>query len=114
MNLNQGLDLPAPRLSPVLDPSFRPAILANRAFNQQVRGSHNPTPIGLALEQTDGTVSHFHAQVFALDHPKASANFIFIERLVKFLLWSRGGFRIHFNGPAPLAEKLSAHYRDTS
>jgi predicted NBD/HSP70 family sugar kinase len=32
---------------------------------------------------------------------------------VKLLLWSRGGFRIHFDGPADLAACLAAHYRDT-
>jgi predicted NBD/HSP70 family sugar kinase len=37
-----------------------------------------------------------------------------LERLVKFLLWSRGGWRIYLDGPASLAAALAAHYRDTA
>ena len=113
MNDNHGLALVAPRLTPVLDPAFRPAVLANRAFRQQVQSGPNPVPVLLALEQTDGNVSHFRTEIFPETSPHASGNFTYLERLVKFLLWSRGGFRLHFAGPPALAAKLAAHYRET-
>lgn len=91
MNTNLGLPLVAPRITPVLDPAFRPAVLANRAFRAQVRASGRPVPVRLALEQTDGTVSHFKTEVLPDAHPQAAANVPYIERIVKFLLWSRGG-----------------------
>jgi predicted NBD/HSP70 family sugar kinase len=31
---------------------------------------------------------------------------------VKFLLWSRGGFRVHFEGPPALGELLGRHFKD--
>jgi len=34
-----------------------------------------------------------------------------VERIVKFLLWSRGGCRIYFDGPASLAERLANYYQ---
>jgi predicted NBD/HSP70 family sugar kinase len=114
MELNNGLPLVQPRIVPVLDSRFRPAVLANHAFRDQVRRSPQAIPIGLALEQTDGSVSHFSTHVFAENNPRAAGNFIYIERIVKFLLWSRGGFRVHFCGPESLAEKLAAHYRETT
>ncbi len=113
MNINNGLLLTAPRVTPVLDPGFRPAVLANRNYRQQVRRSALRVDAGLALEQTDGSVSHFHTQILPEDHPQAAANFIYLERIVKFLLWSRGGFRLHFAGPPALAARLAAYYRDT-
>ena len=113
MNDNHGLPLVAPRIMPVLDPAFRPAVLTNRAFREQARASGKPVPVRLALEQTDGTVSHFNTQVLSDSHPQATGNSTYLERVAKFLLWSRGGFRIHFDGPAPLAAKLGAHYRET-
>jgi predicted NBD/HSP70 family sugar kinase len=70
-------------------------------------------PVRLALEQTDGSVFRFDVRVLAESHPQAAANFPFLERLVKFLLWSRGGWRIYVDGPASLASQLAAHYRDT-
>ncbi len=113
MNTNNGLSLVAPRVTPALDPAFRPAVLANRAFRKLVQGTGAGVPVRLALEQTDGTVSHFTTQVLPENHPQAAGNSIYIERIAKFLLWSRGGFRIHVDGPAPLAAKLAAHYRET-
>ena len=113
MNWNNGLRLIAPRLTPVLDPSFRPAVLANRLFREQVRASRNPVQVGLAIEQSDGSVSRFSAEIFADNAPEAAGNFSYLERLIKFLLWSRGGFRIYIAGPVSLANKLAAHYRET-
>jgi len=113
MNVNQGLVLVAPRNPPVLDASFRPAILANRAFREQVRASGKPVPVRLALEQSETAVSHFTTQVLPEEHPQAAGNFIYLERIARLLLWSRGGFRFHFDGPPELAARLAAYYRET-
>src|SRR5690242_4381554 len=110
---NNGLALAAPRVVPVLDSSFRPAVLANRAFRSLVRSAGNPVPVGLALEQTDGNVSHFKTEILPELHPQSAGNFVYLERILRLLLWSRGGFRIHFQGPSSLANKLAAYYRDT-
>ncbi len=113
MNINQGLSLVAPRVTTVLDPGFRPAVLANRAFREQVSASGALVPVGLALEQADGPVSQFHTEVFPEAHPNAAGNFTYLERIVKFLLWSRGGWRIHLAGPPALAEQLRVHYQES-
>src|SRR5258708_20315965 len=113
MNSNNGLALIPPRITPVLDPAFRPAVLANRAFRRQALALPNPVPARIALEQTQGNVSHFHTFVFPDNHPAAAGNFTYLERIIKFLLWSRGGFRIHFDGPAELAVKFATHYHQT-
>ncbi len=112
MNENNGLSLVAPRVRPVLDAQFRPAVLANRAFREQARQSKNPLPVRLALEQTDGSVYHFNTDIFSENAPEAAGNYTYVERTLKFLLWSRGGWRIYFDGPAALAARLTTHYRD--
>ena len=113
MEFNNGLPLVSPHIVPALDSKFRPAALANRAFRDQVRQTSHPIEIGIGLEQTDGSVSHFLTQIFPESDPRAAGNFTYLERIVKFLLWSRGGFRLYFAGPAALVEKLAAHYRET-
>ena len=113
MTSNPGLPLPAPRVSPALDPAFRPAVLANRAFLALVRASRAPVPVGLALEQADGSVFRFHTEVLPDGDPAVAANAVYLERYVKFLLWSRGGWRLHIDAPAPLVAALAAHYADT-
>ena len=112
-DLNHGLPLIAPRVTPVLDPAFRPAVLANRAFARAVADFKAPVPVGLALEQSPTSVSHLRTHVLPADHPQFEGNFIYLERLVKLMLWSRGGHRLYFQGPPALADKLRAYYCDT-
>jgi predicted NBD/HSP70 family sugar kinase len=88
-------------------------VLAVRAFQDLVRATPEAVPVRLALEQTDGSVFRFDTAVLPAGHPQAAANAVHLERFVKFLLWSRGGWRVHVDGPAELVASLAAHYRDT-
>jgi len=111
-NTTSSLLVP-PRVRPVLDLSFRPAVLAVKEFAALVESTSAGVPVGLALEQSDGSVFRFDTRVLPESHAQAAENFRFIERLVKFLLWSRGGWRIYIDGPASLADRLAAHYRES-
>ena len=113
MNLNAGLPLVAPRITPVLDPAFRPAVLANRAFRDAVQACDAPVPVRIALEQSEGNVSHVDTRILPADHPLAAGNFTYLERMAKLMLWSRGGYRIYLDGPADLAAKLAGYYGET-
>ncbi len=106
-NINNGLPLIRPKILPELDATFRPAVLANCAFHQAARNSGRAIPVLLALERADGSVSRFETHV----DPQAQGNFVFIERLLKFLLWARGGCKIYFAGPPELGAQLQLHYR---
>jgi predicted NBD/HSP70 family sugar kinase len=103
-----------PRVNPPLDANFRPAALAHRAFAAQVAAAGRSVAVRLALEQADGSVFHFHTPIFPEDAEGAPDNFLYIERLLKFLLWSRGGFRVYFDGPAALGRQLQDYYRETA
>jgi len=111
-SINHGLALVPPAVVPVLDPDFRPAVLANRAFRQAA--ARQPVRVSIALERADGGVSRFDTVVAGASLPESAGNFVVVERLVKFLLWSRGGWKVHFSGPAELGRKLQSHYHDTA
>jgi predicted NBD/HSP70 family sugar kinase len=113
-NENNGLTLASPRVVPVLDPEFRPSVLTCRAFQEQVLTTDRPVSVRFALEQTDGSVFHFSTKIFAESKAGARGNFTFLERLIKTLLWSRGGFRIYFDGPPALAWQLEQRWRETT
>lgn len=108
-----SLELPQPRVVPVLDPQYRPAALATRAFRDAVKASGKAIPVRIALEQTDGSVFHHATEIFPEGHAHAAGNFTHVERLVKFLLWAWGGWRIHFDGPAAIGAQLTRHFRET-
>lgn len=108
--------LPAPRVPAVLDPEFRPAALAMRAFEAAAIAAakdERSSSVGVALEQADGSTFRFSFRLLPPDHPQAAANGYFLERFVKFLLWSRGGWRVHVDGPEALVATLARHYVDT-
>src|SRR5262245_63817319 len=87
-----------PSVPPVLDPQFRPAVLAWRTFQQHACDSGRPVEARFALEQKDGSVSRLSTYLLpGTDRATAAANFAMLERLVKLALWARGGYRIHLD-----------------
>jgi len=112
MNVNNGLPLVQPRIAPVLDPDFRPAVLANRAFRAAAQDDPKALHVGLALDQNPTSISHFHCLIPSQGASPKDAVFTYVERIVKFLLWARGGYRLHVAGPQWLADRLQAHFRD--
>ena len=102
-----------PNIVPVLDPGFRPPVLANRAFLTEVEASGAAVPFLIAVERDHGRVSRFDTQVFDPKHPRAAANFFYVERLLKFLLWQFGGWKVTIHGPEELLRYLQACYSDS-
>lgn len=111
--MKDALKIPRLAVTPPLDPEFRPAVLYNRAFTEAIARSGVGQPVGLALEQADGSMSSLKCAIFPELHPLASENLYYIERLAKFLLWSRGGMRIHVSGSPGLAQSLRNYYATT-
>jgi predicted NBD/HSP70 family sugar kinase len=105
-----GFTLIRPRVVPPLEPDFRPAALANRAFHTEVAKSDVGVPVVLGLERANGELSRYDTRVFPSDHPRAAANRIYVERLVKFLLWQRGGWHIYVGGPREIGEYIAVCY----
>jgi predicted NBD/HSP70 family sugar kinase len=108
--MTDGLTLVQPRLVPPLDPDFRPAVLANRAFQKEVADSGVGVPLVLGLERAGGELSRFETHVFPSDYPRTAASRMYVERLVKFLLWQRGGWHIYVGGPREIGEYIAACY----
>jgi len=108
--MEKALQLVKPGFLPPLDPGFRPAVLANRAFQGDVEASGEGTPLVLALERPDGSVSRFETRVFAEGHPLSEANLTYAERIFKFLLWQRGGWRAFVGGPKSIGHYVAKCY----
>ncbi len=88
---------------PLLDESFVPFGAWMEAYLS--KAEH---PFSVAIERDRGAVSVFHS--FLRDDAFTEANDRYVERLVKFLLWSIGGFRIYLRGCDRQAEKLKKAY----
>ena len=102
--------LVTPAVAPPLDPDFRPAALANRAFRRSVAQAGGGVPLVFGLERLDGSLSRYETRVFPDDHPQAAANLFYAERLLKFLLWQRGAWKIYVGGPRRIGEHIRRTY----
>ncbi|KXA91598.1 transcriptional regulator [candidate division MSBL1 archaeon SCGC-AAA259D18] len=99
-----------PKITPPLDENFRPAVLANHTFLDEVKSSGEGVPLKIALERSEGSESVFETEVFSEDFEKSSENFMYVERLVKCLLWIRGGWKITIGGPKNIGEHIKKVY----
>lgn len=98
------------RHPPVLDPDFVPAVIWNRDYRERLRGNPKAHPFSLALERGDGTVSVFNTEVLPHEGEFVEINRKYTERLLKFLLWQRGGFRVTVGGDPAIAAMLEKIY----
>ena len=96
-----------PAVSPRLDPDFQPLALWARACSRA--GPHDAgRTLAIAVEREQGRISRFDT-CLPPDWPDALAA-RYAERLVKFMLWSRGGWRVYVAGPDTLTAQLAVHY----
>ncbi len=106
----QTMELVKALYVPPLEEEFRPAVLANRAFLKAVDASGVGVPLVLGLERSEGELGRFETRVFPEGHPQAGANLMYVERIVKFLLWQRGGWKLYVGGPSSIGEYLAKVY----
>ena len=92
-----------------LDPGFTPMSLVYRDFEARVK-AEGGQPLTIGLERNDGLMSVYTVEVFKDNTGHDEENHEFVERLVKTLLWTRGGFRIIIAGSPVIAERIKADY----
>jgi len=97
------------QIKPVLDPQFLPASLWNRAYRAEVQRVGGQQ-VKLALERGDGSVSVFETRLLPDSPEYMSTNQLYLERLIKFLLWQKGGNRVRIGGSRKMAEYIRQVY----
>ena len=98
-----------PTIVPPLDPEFLPAALFNRKY-RELAAAVGETPLRLALERGDGSVSTFTTSVSSSVTDHLPASLLYVERIVKFLLWQRGGWKLYVGGPSEVGKHIKAAY----
>jgi predicted NBD/HSP70 family sugar kinase len=106
--VSDQFNLIKPQFVPPMDDEFRPAVLANRAFEKEATAVSVPLVFG--LEREAGKLSRFETRVFPETHPRAGANPYYAERILKFLIWQRGGSKVYIGGPRSIGEHLQRCY----
>ena len=91
--------------APKLDPTFIPFGVWREAYLKEAK-----QPIAIAVERDKGRVS-VHKTFIHGTPEMAEADYRYVERYVKFLLWSTGGFCVSICGCSELAQRLQKAYQ---
>ena len=100
-----NVDIPVKNL-PELDQGFVPLGLFLKEY------SKNATkPLCIAVERSGGQVGVYETRIYGTPEMKAADDY-YVDRLVKFLLWSWGGFKVSICGDDAVAETIRAAYSE--
>lgn len=89
--------------APALDEGFIPFAPWRAAYLAEAR-----RPVRIAVERQDGQTAVFETRL--RDEPYRAADLRFLERTVKLLLWSVGGWRVRICGCDRLTRELARTY----
>ena len=92
-----------------LDPDFMPLSVVYREFQEAVKAVGGE-PLTIALERNNGLTSVYTVDIFPDGTGHDEENRDFVERLVKTLLWTRGGYKITIAGSPRIAELIKEQY----
>ncbi len=93
-----------------IDKGFIPAISAIRNFEHDVISAGESDHVGISIERNDGYVYRKEYDIFkkGIDDER---NIFMIERIIKTILWTVGGYKIYISGPHYIYEYIKDAYR---
>ena len=94
------------KYTPALDPGFIPFGIWADAYRKGAK-----KPLSVAVERNGGYISVRNTFIHGTED-MFDADYRYVERYVKFLLWSIGGFRVYICGDSPIAQKLQKAYAE--
>ena len=98
-----GIDVPIKNV-PALDPGFIPIGAFNTAFLKTAK-----KPVGVAVERADGQMASVRTLIHGTPD-RRDADHYYVERLVKTLLWMKGGYKVYVSGDEDAYEYLRSVY----
>lgn len=91
-------------IKPILDEGFIPLSKWNEAY---LTGAKEP--FSIAIHRSGGMISVFETRIYGTSQ-MLSADLFYIERVVKFLLWARGGYQVDLYGSSEVGDKVAEIY----
>ncbi|MGO9229621.1 MAG: ROK family protein [Bryobacteraceae bacterium] len=101
-----------PAIIAPLDRGFLPASLFSRKY-RELAAANGGVPLRLALERGEGAISTFSTMVVPPQAGRLEATLLYVERIVKALLWQRGGWKVYVGGPEEIGNHIKNVYSPT-
>lgn len=97
------------KVDAILDKGFKPMVLVYREFVEAAKAAGG-TKLVIGIERNKGYVSTFETVIFPEGTGHDEENYELVERIVKSLMWIRGGHKIIIAGSKLIADRLAAAY----
>lgn len=98
-----GIEIPI-KNKPQLDETFVPLSLFFREHQKLAT-----QPFAVAVERSGGHISVYDTKMIGTEE-YAAADEYYLDRLVKFMLWARGGYKVTLCGNAAIAKTIQEAY----
>ena len=98
-----GIEVPVKHV-PELDPGFLPLGKFCTAFLKDAK-----KPLGIAVERAGGEVAVYNTFIHGIPD-MAEADRYYVDRLIKMLLWMKGGFKVYISGDKEICQAMQATY----
>lgn len=89
---------------PELDQTFAPLLAFNKEFLKTAK-----KPIAVAVERSGGLISVYDTFIHGTPDMAEADNY-YVDRLVKFLLWARGGYKVYICGDENVYKYIAEAY----
>lgn len=95
-----------------LDEGFVPAALWHRAYDKLCEADDGSRDVLIGLGRPDGSTFHYRMRVLSESAETESLTVKAVERVVKFLLWQKGGSTIYIGGAPEIGSALQKIYAE--
>ncbi len=97
------------KVDAILDKGFKPMVLAYREFVEAAKAAGG-SKLVIGIERNKGYISTFETVIFPEGTGHDEENYELVERIVKSLMWIRGGHKIIIAGSKLIASRLAEAY----
>jgi predicted NBD/HSP70 family sugar kinase len=109
MTAGSSILLQQPKVVAPLQIPFHPVSLGNRAYQAAVGRSNDTAILEFALERNQGWITTYRTSILRNDTTPDTLRYV--ERLVKFLLWQVGGWKLSISAPRAIQNAIRDRYR---
>ncbi len=93
-----------------LDPGFMPMVKVISDFKKKVSEAASQELV-ISVERNNGLIAVYKLDVFKENTGHDDENYDVIERIIKTILWAKGGFKIYIAGSKNIYERIAEAYK---
>ena len=92
-----------------LEPQFLPMVKVINDFKEAVKGASSQT-VCVCVERNGGLMAVYKLDVYKENTGHDEENYEIVERIIKTLLWAKGGYKVYVAGSKYIYERIAADY----